>query len=207
MAQQHGFFVYESPPLYRTFEPFVLLKKYKNKHAGDITALAISPDSRFLVSCGEDYLIYLNNLFPIRDYLPICLEVHRYKIISVSYSHDMVYLYSTDSGGNLFIWKWTEEYLSEGYLNLRASKKRKLDNRRGVSSKNDEEAEEGTEPAWEYMSEVERKINSGRYILEQKCVISNAGGHLKRVVFKRAMGFLATAYSHGKFAIYKLVGK
>ena len=54
-------------------------------------------------------MIYLNNLFPIEDYLPITLEVHKYKIITLSFSYDMVYLYTIDAGSNIFVWKWVDE--------------------------------------------------------------------------------------------------
>lgn len=33
VTQSHGFLVYECPSFWRTFEPFILLKKYKNRHS------------------------------------------------------------------------------------------------------------------------------------------------------------------------------
>jgi hypothetical protein len=50
------------------------------------------------------------------------LEVHRYKILGASYSKDMKYIYSIDTGSNIYVWKWVEDNLTEGYLNRRASK-------------------------------------------------------------------------------------
>ena len=86
LAQNHGFLVYEAPPYWRTFEPFVLLKKYKNRHSSNITSLKFSPDSRFIATCGNDNMIYINNIFSVPGYLPITLEVHRYSIIGIYFS-------------------------------------------------------------------------------------------------------------------------
>lgn len=50
------------------------------------------------------------------------LEVHKYKILGASYSKDMNYIYTIDSGSNIYVWKWVEENLTEAYLNLKASR-------------------------------------------------------------------------------------
>ena len=63
--------------------------------------------------------------------MAISLEVHRYKIVGMYYSYDMKYIYSIDSGSNVYVWKWVTDYLTDGYKNLQASKKRKLANFRG----------------------------------------------------------------------------
>jgi hypothetical protein len=52
VAQGQGFMVYECPSFWRTFEPFLLIKKYKNRHASGILTTTFSPDSRFLVTAG-----------------------------------------------------------------------------------------------------------------------------------------------------------
>jgi len=85
-----------------------LLKKYKTRHANNICYLEFSRDSRFLVTSGEDNIIFVNNLFPIPGYMAISLEAHRYKIVATAFSHDMKYLYSIDAGSNLMVWKWIE---------------------------------------------------------------------------------------------------
>jgi hypothetical protein len=43
----------------------------------------------------------------------------------------MKYIYSVDSGSNLYVWKWVDDLITEKYQNLRASKLRKLNNIRG----------------------------------------------------------------------------
>jgi periodic tryptophan protein 2 len=48
-----GFRIYESPPFLRTFEPLLLLKKYKNRHTGTLTSMSFTPDSRFLITSGN----------------------------------------------------------------------------------------------------------------------------------------------------------
>jgi hypothetical protein len=43
----------------------------------------------------------------------------------------MKYIYSIDSGSNIYVWKWVTDHLTDGYKNQLASKKRKLANLRG----------------------------------------------------------------------------
>ncbi len=54
-------------------------------------------------------------------------------------------------------------------------------------------------------SEFEKKANKGRYILATKLIVTQPGAYLKRYFYDNNTGFLATAYSNGKFSIYKLV--
>ena len=145
--------VYECPSIWRTFEPFILLKKYKNRHSDDIVSAKFSPDSRFLLTCGKDSIIYMNILFPLEGYIAMTFEVHRFKILGISFSPKMDYMYSVDSGSNVYVWKWVQENLTEGYQNLKASKMRRRDQKRGGSRntlkkeglKNEEEVNEEME--------------------------------------------------------------
>jgi hypothetical protein len=56
-------------------------------------------------------------------------------------------------------------------------------------------------------SDFEKRVNKGRYILAQKLIVTQPGAYLKRYYYDNNTGFLATAYSNGKFSIYKLVGE
>jgi hypothetical protein len=176
-----------------------LLKKYKSRHSGRITSVNFSRDSRFLVTSGEDDVIFVNNLFPINGYIAITLEAHRYKILATYFSHDMKYLYSLDAGSNVFVWQWIEE-TTEAYNNMRESKKRARNNARGGQKVDEDEL-----PPQENLSEFEKRVTAGRYILSKKHPINN-GGSLRRTVFNAEMGFLAGAYSNGKFGIWRLIG-
>lgn len=81
-------------------------------------------------------MIYINNLFPIPEYIAFTLEVHKYKIIGASYSKDMQYIYTVDTGSNVYVWKWVEDSLTEGYANLKESRLRHRNNRRSASKNN-----------------------------------------------------------------------
>lgn len=48
-------------------------------------------------------------------------------------------------------------------------------------------------------------MNEGRFILAKKLIVTQPGEYLKRVTYNNSNGFLSTAYSKGKFAIYKLL--
>lgn len=64
------------------------------------------------------------------------LEVHKYKILGASYSKNMDYIYSIDAGSNIYIWKWVQDNLTEGYKNLKASKIRQRENRKNPLKNN-----------------------------------------------------------------------
>ena len=108
VAKDSGFWVYECDSLYRCFEPLVLLKKYKSRHSGSITGLTFSDDGRFLVTRGDENVIFINNLYPLPEYTAVSLQAHRFTIIGTFFSHDSQYLYTIDAGNNLFAWSWTE---------------------------------------------------------------------------------------------------
>lgn len=48
-------------------------------------------------------------------------------------------------------------------------------------------------------------MTQGRFVLSKKLSLGQ-GSWLKRVVYKEEMGFLAGAYSNGRFAIWRLIG-
>ena len=48
----------------------------------------------------------------------------------------MKYIYTIDSGANIYVWKWVTDLLTDGYKNQLASKKRKLANLRGNKNNN-----------------------------------------------------------------------
>lgn len=86
-----------------------------------------------MLTAGEDNIVYMNNLFTVENYIAISLEVHRYKIIGMYFSWDMKFIYTIDSGSNIYVWKWVTDHITDGYKNQLASKKRKLANLRGQS--------------------------------------------------------------------------
>ena len=48
-------------------------------------------------------------------------------------------------------------------------------------------------------------MNRGRFILAKKLIVTQPGAYLKRFFYNPKTGFMATAYSNGKFSIYKLL--
>lgn len=140
-----GFRVYEAPPFLRSFEPLLLLKKYKNRHTGKLTSISWTPDSRFVITSGEENRIYLNNVLPIKDYIAMSFDVHRHKIVGCFFDYSLEYMYSVDKGGNVYVWKWVND-LTDGYERRMAVKKKKMDRMRGGSKeiriKKEEEEEE-----------------------------------------------------------------
>lgn len=130
----NGFRIYESPPTRRTFEPLLLVKKYKSRHTSKLTCMQFSPDSRFLISGGEDNKVFLNNVLSVPDYVALSFDVHRYRLVQCFFDQEMQYLYTCDRGGNVYAWKWVTDVITEEYKTLLASKKRKLDIQRNRAS-------------------------------------------------------------------------
>ena len=102
------------------------------------------------------------------------------------------------------------DYLTEGYNNLQASKKRKLANLRGgkeqsLKQENETFEEDESRVDKSFYSEFEKEVSEGKYIMVKKLIVSQSGEYLKRVFYNPSNGFFASAYSKGKFSIYKLL--
>lgn len=122
--------MYEAPPLRRSFEPLLLIKKYKSRHTAKITSLRFSPDSRFLITGGDDNKVFLNNVLSVPDYVALSFDVHRFRLVDCFFDQEMRFMYTCDRGGNIYVWKWVTDIISDEYKRHKASKKAKLDRQR-----------------------------------------------------------------------------
>ena len=109
------FKIFEAPNILQKFETMRLYKKFKGQHTDIINGLEWSPDSRFLATYSKDLTVRLHNLHFLEFYIPFTFSVHKTIIKCVFFSSDMKYFYTLDKGGNLFIWKWVDDYLSDSY--------------------------------------------------------------------------------------------
>lgn len=54
------------------------IKSHSNKHK--INGICWSPDSRFILSWGDDNTVIMNAVFPLRLYVDSMLQAHKFKI-------------------------------------------------------------------------------------------------------------------------------
>ena len=48
----------------------------------------------------------------------------------------MDYIYTIDTGSNIYVWKWIDNSLTDAYKNMKASKLRQRENRKNPSKNN-----------------------------------------------------------------------
>ena len=90
----------------------VKIKVISNKHM--VTGMNWSPDSRFLLTWGEDNSIIMNAVFSLRKYVDSMLQAHKFKIVT-SFFLDSIHVVSLDCMGKVCLWKWVDDYITENY--------------------------------------------------------------------------------------------
>ena len=79
--------IFESPNIaHKTYSPLVLYKKYGNLHSDDITGIAWTSDSRFLLTWSSDLTLKLLSLHKIEGFLPFTFSGNHKKIVSAFFS-------------------------------------------------------------------------------------------------------------------------
>jgi hypothetical protein len=61
----------------------------------------------------------MNNVFRLNEYQNFVFSTHKVVVRHCFFSEDMRYFYSIDKNSVLCIWKWVEDYLTEGYKNYK----------------------------------------------------------------------------------------
>lgn len=97
---------WRTPMLDREFAPFVLHRVYTG-HYDDITSVAWSPNSAYLVTGSKDLTARIYSLDPTPGFIPVSLSGHRERLVSVHFAdQDTIYTVSRD--GAVYVWLWTE---------------------------------------------------------------------------------------------------
>jgi periodic tryptophan protein 2 len=201
--------VFERPPNHHHIEPLLLLKKYTAIHSEPITALEFSPDSRFVISASKDLTIRLTNLFTLPNFIPYVLSGHRDKILSLLVWEDFSKILSISRDGHVFVWKWVDDHVSKESQAVMQYSRFKKGARLGMEVKPAEELEEevfGKEKKNErnLMSKFELEFEKGRWILEKRHQIKQAGSKMKTAYFHRVSKMLLIGFSNGLFGLYRM---
>ena len=163
--------IFQLPLLKKQIEPLILIKNYNNFHEDVITSLNWSNDSKFILSGSKDNSVRLLNVFKIKNYVPFKFIGHKKKIIKCFFSEDNLRIFSISQDGIILIWKY-EEDVSEEYLKRKKFEKYKnFKNLKGKFENDDEnetDDENNENEDEKYLTEFEKKISNGRFILEKK---------------------------------------
>ena len=206
---KNGVQIYELPQvLTKQIEPLVLIKSYTALHSDSVKSICWSTDSRFILTAGYDTSLRLLNLFKIENYSPFSFIGHKKKVIMAVFSENNEKLFSISEDGVLFIWKYISEKSKEFKERANFNKKRSmmnLDSQEYVEeteNPNEENLEEETREMSLY-TEFEKKIYSGRYILEKKQVFT-ANSKISKAQINLLSNILVIALENGVFSIYDL---
>ncbi|CAD8144037.1 unnamed protein product [Paramecium octaurelia] len=139
------------------------IKVHSNKHK--INGICWSPDSRFILSWGDDNSVIINNVFKLRLYTDIMLQAHKFKIASAFFlGSNIQYIITIDVLGKVCLWKFVTDYVTEQYEARQKFQKTKAQHHLGVEN----DYSEYSIDELLYMSDFEKNVHQGRFILEKK---------------------------------------
>lgn len=158
--------IFETPSVdHKTFSPLVLYKKYANIHSDDITGISWSTDSRFMLTWSSDLTLKLMSLHKIENFLPFTFSGNHKKIVSAFFSQDNQRIFTIAQNGVVLMWKWTSEK-SEASQKQLEFKQFQQQKRLKTGDKPNEYKQ--TEQDLSCMSEMEKQVSTGRFLLEKK---------------------------------------
>lgn len=111
----------------------------------------------------------------------------------------MTHVYSVTKDGYLFVWTWKEDYVSEDYKKFRNFEKFKTGRKIKLEDGPKEVEEEG-------YSAFEKKVESGRFILEKKHQFYQNASRVKSVEFFEGLDLLILGFKNGTFGLYHVQG-
>lgn len=192
--------IFETPSLKKTFAPLSLYKKYNKMHTGAVISLSWSEDSRFVVSTSEDMTIKLFSLHKLDGFIPITFSGNKHPIVNAFFSQGMERIFSVARDGTLLLWKWVQER-SEAFNEQVRFSYFKTPKRRKMTE--DSDAESPLAEDNPYLSDFEKRILTGRYVLEKKQKIK-LDGHAKVLHVQASSKILAVGCSNGVFSIFNI---
>ena len=167
--------IFQLPLLKKQIEPLILIKNYNNFHEDVITSLNWSNDNKFVLSGSKDNSVRLLNVFKIKNYVPFKFIGHKKKIVKCFFSEDNLRIFSVSQDGVILIWKYVED-LSEEFLKRKTFEKYKnyknlkgkFENDENENDNENDDENENENDDEKYLTEFEKKISSGRFVLEKK---------------------------------------
>lgn len=224
---KNGVQVYELPySMTKQIEPLVIIKSYTALHSDSVKSITWSKDSRFILTGSKDMSVRLLNLFKIKDYSPFLFTGHKKKIINAVFSEDNEKIFSISADGTLFIWKYinekSEEFVKRSQFNNKKihQKRSKNDsnnndddlaymeedlNEDDVENNNTKDNRDDKEEYNYHYSEFEKKIETGRFILEKKQQFILNNSRICKASINLKSNILVICLENGIFSIYDLL--
>jgi periodic tryptophan protein 2 len=196
--------IFEMPRLIKEFEPLVLYKNYTHWQNDEITSINWSNDSRFVLTASKDTTVRLLNLFKIDGYVPLCLSGHKRKIVNALFSEDNLRIYSISKEGVLFVWKYVEER-SEAYVKRTQFERsiRSGSNLKSINEMVNGDDDQSDDEVDEFFTDYEKKMQSGRFILEKKQQFQ-INGKIATCEINTSANILVFGLHNGIFSIFDL---
>jgi periodic tryptophan protein 2 len=167
-------------------------------HNDTVISLEWSEDSRFLVSASEDMTIKLFSLHKLDGFIPITFSGNKHPIVKAFFSQGNDRIFSLARDGTILLWKWVEERSKEFKEQLRFSYKKTVKRQKVDEDSSEEETTDNP-----YLSDFEKNILNGRYVLEKKHKIK-LEGNAKVLHVEASNKILAIGCSNGVFSIYNI---
>ncbi|GAB5357522.1 hypothetical protein AAMO2058_000381600 [Amorphochlora amoebiformis] len=126
--------IWKAPPLITQFRPFHLVRTMTG-HYDDITCIAWSPDSKFVLTGSRDMTCRLYAVDRIKGFIPITITAHKNHIVGVFFRSNLepdmeCAMYSVSKDGTLCTWKFefhTTAEIEEKRYGIERSRKRRRD--------------------------------------------------------------------------------
>jgi len=203
--------IYECPSRERNIEPLVLFKKYLAGHQAEIKSFTWSPDSRFILTTSRDNTVHLGSLYHLHDYKPVSFTGHRTPVIKAFFNESMEYVYTLGKDGLLNVWKFVDDYVSDGYKKLaeyqkfKRGKKIKLEGKEKTVLREEDAEEEETEDAEiVYYSDFEKRITNGRFVMHKKQMFQQSGAKINVADYHIGQNLFIVGFKNGVFGLYRI---
>lgn len=205
VAIKTGIQIFQLPSnLVRQIEPLVLIKSYNALHSDKVSCISWSKDSRFVLTGSKDMTVRLLNLNKIEDYSPFTFSGHKKKVVNCIFSFDNYRIYSISTDGVFFVWKYVDERTEE--FNKRKNHSNNISNIKNLKSNLDNDLDfvnNVNKDANDELSEFEKAISKGRYILEKKQQFL-INGKIIRCELNSKTNIIVLSTESGVFSIFDL---
>lgn len=194
--------IFEVPSLKKTFAPLKLFKKYNKMHTDDVISLHWSEDSRFLLSSASDLTIKLFSLHKLPNFVPITFSGNKHPIVRAFFSENNDRIFSISADGTIILWKWIDEKSEAAEEQIRFQYE-KTNKRQKLEDLDDHASDE--EIDLDYLSEFEKIITKGRFVLEKKHRVKMTNN--AKVIcseYNPTTKILVLGLSNGLFSIFNL---
>ena len=207
--------VWKAPGMRREFAPFVHHRTYTG-HFDDITAVAWSPNGRYLCTGSKDATARVYSLDPVPGFVPVTLSGHKTNVVFASFVGDGDTVYTVSKDGACFHWMWK----TKDALPAAALAALKAEGSDDDGSDDDSDGDDGAAhlrtatgvlasrdrthavPHPVAVSHSTFSVLEGEWHLHAKHFFNADNARVNSVAFHDASGMLVVGFSSGMFGVY-----